>query len=141
MMLLGGFGFLMTFLKRYGFSAVGLTFLVTAVVTEWSILLWGFTKMDDKFRINITYLELVTFFLLNIFLRVKWITFFSVLEGGLTAASVLISLGAVLGKLNPLQVPYFYLSSSLAIEYYITFFILKNPKFSDNYLKEILGCV
>ena len=29
---------------------------------------------------------------------------FSVLEGGLTAASVLISLGAVLGKLNPLQV-------------------------------------
>ena len=30
--------------------------------------------------------------------------FYRVLDGGLTAAAVLISLGAVLGKLNPLQV-------------------------------------
>ena len=57
MMLLGGFGFLMTFLKRYSFSALGLTFIVTAVVTEWSILLWGFTKMNGDFTIHITFLE------------------------------------------------------------------------------------
>lgn len=58
MMFLGGFGFLMTFLKRFGFSALGLTFIVTVVVTEWSILLWGFTKMDSSYRIHITFMEL-----------------------------------------------------------------------------------
>ena len=33
MMLFGGFGFLMTFLKRHGYSAVALTMMITVVVT------------------------------------------------------------------------------------------------------------
>ena len=57
MMLLGGFGFLMTFLKRYSFSALGLTFIVVAIVTEWSILLWGFTKLEHGYTIHISFLE------------------------------------------------------------------------------------
>lgn len=84
MMLIGGFGFLMTFLKRYGFSALGLTMMVVVFVTEWSILLWGFTKMDASFTIHLTMLD--------------------ILEAGLTSAAVLISLGVMLGKLNPFQV-------------------------------------
>jgi len=57
MMLIGGFGFLMTFLKRFGFSAVGLTMLVVAICTEWSILLWGFTKIDQSYTIQISMME------------------------------------------------------------------------------------
>ena len=57
MMLIGGFGFLMTFLKRYGFSALGLTLLIVVLCTEWSILLWGFTKLDASFTIHLNLME------------------------------------------------------------------------------------
>lgn len=36
-----GFGFLMTFLKRYGYSSVGYNFLVAAFVLEWALLVRG----------------------------------------------------------------------------------------------------
>merc|ERR1712050_779418 len=37
-----GFGFLMTFLRKYGYSSVGLNFLVAAFVIQWHILVGGF---------------------------------------------------------------------------------------------------
>lgn len=37
-----GFGFLMTFLKRYGYSAVGLNFLIAAITLQWATLCQGF---------------------------------------------------------------------------------------------------
>ena len=40
-MMFVGFGFLMTFLKRYGFGSVGFNFLVAAYVLEWSMLIRG----------------------------------------------------------------------------------------------------
>jgi hypothetical protein len=58
MMLVGGFGFLMTFLKKFGFSALGLTLLVVVFCTEWSVLLWGLTKLDATFTIKIAMMEL-----------------------------------------------------------------------------------
>jgi len=36
-----GFGFLMTFLKRYGFGSVGLNMLVAALVLQWGTLTAG----------------------------------------------------------------------------------------------------
>ena len=45
MMLIGGFGFLMAFVRRFTFSAVGLTFICVTFVTEWTILLEGFKKL------------------------------------------------------------------------------------------------
>ena len=82
-MLLGGFGFLMTFLKRYGMSAIGFTMIVTVIVTQFAIVVVGFAKLDEEFVIKIAFID--------------------VIEGGVAAAAVLISFGAVLGKVNPLQ--------------------------------------
>lgn len=36
-----GFGFLMTFLKKYGYGSVGLNMLIAAFVIEWSLLVRG----------------------------------------------------------------------------------------------------
>ena len=41
MMLVGGFGFLMTFLKRHAFMSLGMTLFIVVLSTEWSILLHG----------------------------------------------------------------------------------------------------
>lgn len=37
-----GFGFLMAFLQRYGFSSVGFTFLLAAFALQWATLVQGF---------------------------------------------------------------------------------------------------
>lgn len=84
-MMFVGFGFLMTFLRRYGFSAVSLNLVLTAFVIEWSLILRGFLSHDfhdqGKFSINI----------------------FSLMTADFGAAVVLISMGAMLGKLSPVQ--------------------------------------
>ena len=36
-----GFGFLMTFLKKYGLSAVSLNFMIAALCIQWHILVSG----------------------------------------------------------------------------------------------------
>ncbi|XP_071806133.1 ammonium transporter Rh type B-A-like isoform X1 [Asterias amurensis] len=77
-----GFGFLMTFLKRYGYGAVGLNFLLAAFILEWSTLMRGFLEMEGgKIHISINTMLLADF----------------------TSAIVLISFGAVLGKTSPTQ--------------------------------------
>ena len=40
-----GFGFLMTFLKKYGLSAVSLNMLVAVICIEWATLVIGFFHM------------------------------------------------------------------------------------------------
>ncbi|KAF3850018.1 hypothetical protein F7725_019737 [Dissostichus mawsoni] len=49
-----GFGFLMTFLKRYGFSSVGINLLLAAFGLQWGLLMQGFWHMTDgKIKISI----------------------------------------------------------------------------------------
>ncbi|KAK2107474.1 hypothetical protein P7K49_012639 [Saguinus oedipus] len=44
-----GFGFLMTFLQRYGFSAVGFNFLLAAFGIQWALLMQGwFHSFQDS---------------------------------------------------------------------------------------------
>ncbi|KAK5879925.1 hypothetical protein CesoFtcFv8_023001 [Champsocephalus esox] len=77
-----GFGFLMTFLKRYGFSSVGINLLLAAFGLQWGLLMQGFWHMTDgKIKISI----------------------FKIINADFSTATVLISFGAVLGKTSPVQ--------------------------------------
>lgn len=48
-----GFGFLMAFLQRYGFSSVGFTFLLAAFALQWSTLIQGFLHSMHGGRIRV----------------------------------------------------------------------------------------
>ncbi|XP_043231997.1 ammonium transporter Rh type A-like [Amphibalanus amphitrite] len=77
-----GFGFLMTFLKRYGLSAVSLNFLLAALVLQWAVIVNGFFHLHDgRIQIDVE----------------------SLLGADFTAACILISFGVVLGKTSPTQ--------------------------------------
>lgn len=81
-----GFGYLMTFLKRYGMGSIGLTMLMTVVCLQWGIWIDWFFSM--WFETDWTFIDM------NI----------KTLDTGLTlVATILISFGAVIGKVNPLQ--------------------------------------
>uniref|UniRef100_A0A0N5AJM8 Ammonium_transp domain-containing protein n=1 Tax=Syphacia muris TaxID=451379 RepID=A0A0N5AJM8_9BILA len=80
-----GFGFLMTFLRRYGYSAVSVNMLLSCLVIQWGIIVRGFWSEHfaetGKFVLNIE----------------------SLLTADFAAAVVLITMGAMLGKLSPAQ--------------------------------------
>ncbi|ESO06642.1 hypothetical protein HELRODRAFT_186399 [Helobdella robusta] len=72
-----GFGFLMTFLKRYGFSSVGMNFFIAAFVLQWQTIIHGWIDTFEYYE--------------------------TLIESDFAAAAVLISFGAVLGKVSPIQ--------------------------------------
>ncbi|XP_075049002.1 ammonium transporter Rh type B-B-like [Mixophyes fleayi] len=78
-----GFGFLMTFLKRYGFSSVAFNFLIAAFGLQWSTLIQGFFHgfHDGKIHVGIE----------------------SMINADFCTGAVLISFGAILGKTSPAQ--------------------------------------
>ncbi|KAK5643396.1 hypothetical protein RI129_007241 [Pyrocoelia pectoralis] len=82
-MIFAGFGFLMTFLRKYGFSAVGFNFLLAAMMIQWAVLCNGFYNLDENTKIPLS-IE-------------------SLLKADVAAAAVLISMGAVLGKTSYIQ--------------------------------------
>ncbi|CAL8247761.1 unnamed protein product [Lota lota] len=78
-----GFGFLMTFLQRYGFSSVGFNFLIAAFSLQWATLMQGFFHGMHSGKIHI---------------GVE-----SMINADFCTGAVLISFGAVLGKTSPVQ--------------------------------------
>ncbi|XP_062847780.1 ammonium transporter Rh type B [Trichomycterus rosablanca] len=78
-----GFGFLMTFLQRYGFSSVGFNFLIAAFSLQWATLMQGFFHGLHHGKIHV---------------GVE-----SMINADFCTGSVLISFGAVLGKTSPFQ--------------------------------------
>ncbi|KAL1007311.1 hypothetical protein UPYG_G00084830 [Umbra pygmaea] len=80
-----GFGFLMTFLKRYSFGAVGFNFLIAAFGLQWALLMQGwFHSLDASTgKINIGIENLI--------------------NADFCVAGCLIAYGAVLGKVSPVQ--------------------------------------
>lgn len=82
-MIFVGFGFLMTFLQRYGFSSVGFNFLIAAFSLQWATLMQGFFHGMHHGKIHVG---------VN-----------SMINADFCTGSVLISFGAVLGKTSPVQ--------------------------------------
>ncbi|XP_029791833.1 ammonium transporter Rh type B isoform X2 [Suricata suricatta] len=78
-----GFGFLMAFLQRYGFSSVAFTFLLAAFALQWATLVQGFFHSMHGGRIHVGVQSMI--------------------NADFCAAAVLISFGAVLGKTGPVQ--------------------------------------
>ncbi|XP_075396509.1 ammonium transporter Rh type B isoform X2 [Tenrec ecaudatus] len=78
-----GFGFLMAFLQRYGFSSVAFTFLLAAFSLQWATLVQGFLHSlhGGYIRVGVE----------------------SMINADFCAGAVLISFGAVLGKTGPAQ--------------------------------------
>ncbi|XP_061717885.1 ammonium transporter Rh type C-like isoform X2 [Cydia pomonella] len=72
-----GFGFLMTFLMKYCYGAVGINLLLAALVAQWSIITQGLFHMKD----------------MTIPLNKK-----TILEADIMSATVLITFGALLGR-------------------------------------------
>uniref|UniRef100_A0A8C7YIP9 Rh family, C glycoprotein b n=1 Tax=Oryzias sinensis TaxID=183150 RepID=A0A8C7YIP9_9TELE len=79
-----GFGFLMTFLKRYSFGGVGFNFLIAAFGLQWALLMQGwFHHLGDDGKISI-----------NVY---------SMINADFCVAGCLIAYGALLGKVSPVQ--------------------------------------
>ncbi|KAG9461456.1 hypothetical protein GDO78_016834, partial [Eleutherodactylus coqui] len=78
-----GFGFLMTFLRLYGFSSVAFNFLIAAFALQWSTLIQGFFHGFHNGKIHIG-IE-------------------SMINADFCTGAVLISFGALLGKTSPVQ--------------------------------------
>ncbi|KAL3968374.1 immunoglobulin lambda-like polypeptide 1 [Sarotherodon galilaeus] len=78
-----GFGFLGTFLVRHGFSGSGFNLLVAAMATQWALILNGVESLYNRGRLRIDLRSLIV--------------------AEMCTASALISIGAVLGKTNPVH--------------------------------------
>ncbi|XP_060114357.1 RH-like protein [Heteronotia binoei] len=78
-----GFGFLLAFLRRYGFSSTGFGLLLAALGVQWAVIMDGFLFhfSHGKMKISLQ----------------------SILTATMSTPTVLISAGAVLGKANPIQ--------------------------------------
>eukprot|EP00002_Diphylleia_rotans_P027519 TRINITY_DN551_c0_g1_i2.p1 TRINITY_DN551_c0_g1~~TRINITY_DN551_c0_g1_i2.p1 ORF type:complete len:695 (-),score=189.88 TRINITY_DN551_c0_g1_i2:313-2397(-) len=86
-MIFAGFGFLMTFLRKYGYSSIGFNFLIGAFVIQWYILSAGFWErvFHDHLKEHIT------------------VNIGSFVLSDFAAGAVLITYGALLGKVSPTQ--------------------------------------
>uniref|UniRef100_A0A8C9YDD5 Rh family, C glycoprotein, like 1 n=1 Tax=Sander lucioperca TaxID=283035 RepID=A0A8C9YDD5_SANLU len=84
-MIFVGFGFLMTFLKRYSFSGVGFNFLIAAFGLQWALLMQGwFHSLDPNTG--------------KIYIGVE-----NLINADFCVAGSLIAYGALLGKVSPVQ--------------------------------------
>ncbi|PIO72133.1 rhesus blood group-associated glycoprotein [Teladorsagia circumcincta] len=85
LMIFVGFGFLMAFLKRYGFSAVSVNLLLSAFVIQWAMLLRGF--LSKQFQETRTFTLGVP----------------EMMCADNSCAVVLITMGVLLGRMTPVQ--------------------------------------
>lgn len=84
-MIFVGFGFLMTFLKRYSFGGVGFNFLIASFGLQWALLMQGWFHFLDHSTGKI------------------YIGVENLINADFCCAGSLIAYGALLGKVSPVQ--------------------------------------
>ncbi|KAM9409758.1 ammonium transporter Rh type C 2-like [Pholidichthys leucotaenia] len=84
-MIFVGFGFLMTFLKRYSFGGVGFAFLISAFGLQWALVMQGWLHHLNPANGKIT------------------IGVENLINADFNCAGSLIAMGALLGKVSPVQ--------------------------------------
>ncbi|KAG2497748.1 hypothetical protein HYH03_004481 [Edaphochlamys debaryana] len=88
LMIFVGFGFLMTFLRKYSLSAVGLNFVLSAVVMLLAVLALGAAQQGAlEGRVSTITIDLPLF-----------------IDAAFAAGSAMIAFGAVLGRASPSQI-------------------------------------
>lgn len=92
-MMLVGFGYLMTFMKWYGLGAVGFVLLVTAMCIQWDLFTQSLFKQLVERHSDPD----------NYHWHWVWINIYSLLDTLYASSAVLISFGAVIGKITPFQ--------------------------------------
>ena len=95
-MIIVGFGFLMTFLKRYSWSSLGFNFLFSAFAIQWGMLVQGWFFETSKHQVNIAASHWEN-------LKSIHINIHAMMEAEFSAGVCLISFGAVLGVASPVQ--------------------------------------
>ncbi len=87
-MMIIGFGYLMTFVNYYGWSSLGYTYLLIAVVIQYYLLWEGFWINVFQSHSFGSYIE---------------IGLKNIIQALFSAAACLISMGALLGRIHPLD--------------------------------------
>lgn len=92
-MMFVGFGYLMTFMKYYGVSAVGFTMLITALGLQWAVLTEAFCHQwihlgEDGVDKDWHYIN---------------VDIFALMDALFAISAVLITFGALIGKISPKQ--------------------------------------
>jgi ammonium transporter Rh len=95
-MIVVGFGFLMTFLKRYSWSSLGFNFLFTAFTVQWSMLVQGWFNESPAEELIPSDGTLTNLNFIKINLH-------AMIEAEFSTGAILISFGAVLGVASPVQ--------------------------------------
>ncbi|NWY00976.1 RHL protein, partial [Nothoprocta ornata] len=81
-MVIFGFGFFLSFLKRYGLSSIGFNLLIVVLGVQWSVLIEGFLFLSHSAKED--------------YLR-------RIIKAAVSVTAVVISFAAILGKANPVQ--------------------------------------
>jgi ammonium transporter Rh len=99
-MVIIGFGFIMTYLKRYGYGSIGFNLLIVAFAIQWSLLVHGWINWNEgngQFSLNLNKLvKMVSFFIVLMFC-------FRLIVADLTSVAVIISFGVIIGTVTSSQ--------------------------------------
>lgn len=125
MMMPIGFGYLVTFLRKYRYSGIGFTFLLTALIFQWSLIIvtfWRKVKNGD-------------------WSPFKWSLELFIL-GMYSVGSHLITLGGIIGKVNIEQLMVLMIPQTVfyGLNWYVCQLVLKATDIGGSLIIHVFGC-